>query len=140
MQPRTWTRWLARLFGQQIRTERKPRRRPVLETLEDRLAPATINWLGTTSGNWNTATNCSASGVKRATLPCDDLVFGPTPANATHATTNDIPTTSGVPTYNSITISAGGYSLAGPSSLGLSGSFIVNASVGTAAVSLNMRL
>src|SRR5262245_38714476 len=70
-----WTRWLSRFVKQPVRDRREKNRRaarrPLLETLEERLAPATNSWIGLTSANWVDAGNWSLS---RAPLPSDDLV------------------------------------------------------------------
>jgi len=51
--------------------------RPVLEALEDRLAPAVVNWIGSGSGNWDNAANWSSGNVPG---PTDDVVINTTSA------------------------------------------------------------
>ena len=93
------------------------RRRPVLEVLEDRLAPATFTWTGNdiinNNSNWSDGNNwvggVAPTGQVDAgtTSTYDDLVF---PSGAKNTTTNN--DLSGA-TFNSISISASGYTLGG---------------------------
>src|SRR5262249_12209242 len=52
--------------------------RPVLEVLEDRLAPATYPWNNANGGDWDTVGNWSVGGVTAGQLPGagDDVVIG----------------------------------------------------------------
>jgi autotransporter-associated beta strand protein len=53
-----WLRSLAKTWSRT--PARRPARRaprPLAEALEDRLAPATLHWIGATSSNWSAATN-----------------------------------------------------------------------------------
>lgn len=116
------TQWLRALLPSKRKTiTKKPNTCPILEHLESRLAPATFIWSGGggTNTRWTLGSNW-VGGVaptgSAATL--DDLVF---PSTATQRSTfNDIPVIGGVAAkFNSITISAGNYTLAGnPISLG----------------------
>jgi autotransporter-associated beta strand protein len=112
-------------------------RTPVLERLEDRLAPATDIWTGAGNNlNWSNSANWTLGTPN----PGDDLVFGPGVSAARMSTNNDI----GGGFFNSITISAGGYTLAGKQITlgGASGgnSFIVNSSCPNNKVSLDIQL
>jgi autotransporter-associated beta strand protein len=57
MFPSWWRRWLNRQFrarGARTRAARPRRaRRPHFDTLEERVVPASVFWLGTAGGNWN---------------------------------------------------------------------------------------
>src|SRR5438132_10665886 len=114
MSPFSWARWLRSLFHSKVKTYRKPPKRLNLEHLETRLAPATFTWSGA-GGNrsWTTGANW-VGGVAPtgSTSVLDELVF-PNGVSQT-STVNDIPVANGVPaTFNSITISGSGYTLAG---------------------------
>jgi autotransporter-associated beta strand protein len=90
----------------------KRRRRLAVESLEERLAPATDIWTGgsKTSSNWSDAANWSA-GVP---VNGENLVFGSSPKVTI---TDDIAATNGVlPTYASLTFQAGGYTIVGTKS------------------------
>src|SRR4051812_46875600 len=54
------------------RAVHRPAFRPTLERLEDRLAPATVSWIGPGSGNWSDAANWSRGGVPG---PGDNVVI-----------------------------------------------------------------
>jgi hypothetical protein len=59
---------------------RKPLgRRPALEVLEDRTAPATITWINTAGGQWDVASNWD---LGRTPQTDDDVVIGPLNYNA----------------------------------------------------------
>jgi autotransporter-associated beta strand protein len=142
MKHNLWGRWLARMFGRPSRPLARGKRRLAVEPLEERLAPAQDIWLGTTNSNWNTASNWS-SGVPVAG---EDLIFG-SQALATHRSAIDnIPVVNGViPVYNSIQISASGYTISGltnATQIGLGGSspISVGQNLGTETVSLNLEL
>jgi hypothetical protein len=95
-----WVKYLKPRF---FRTQRRSHRRvaagvefrPRVEHLEDRLAPATVTWVGGASGNWGLASNWSA-----AALPGggDDVVISGT-VTVTHGAGSD--------TVNSISLGAG---------------------------------
>src|SRR6185503_20529660 len=76
MNAKIWGRWVSRLFQQGRRTRRplSVQRRLWIETLEDRVTPATINWTGT--GVTNVWSNPANWNLGRAPLAGDDLVFG----------------------------------------------------------------
>ena len=139
MNLRSWTRLLARLVKEQSRERKQPKRRPRLEWLEERLAPATDVWIGGAAGgnNWSIGSNWN---LGRAPQAGDDLFFGAQAALANRNTTNDI---GGNVVYNSITVAATGYTLAGSAKgpdIGLSGTFTVNANVGTVNFSLGLEI
>src|SRR5438445_9299797 len=77
-----WTRWLRSFFRPLPKRARQPGRRPQLEPLESREAPATYIWTGagtnqrwSTPGNWinsTTGLNQAPTGVAAA---LEDLVF-----------------------------------------------------------------
>src|SRR5205807_177812 len=76
---------------------------------EIKIAPATFTWLGTTSGNWNDATNWSHDTGSNTvpTNPADLIVFPSAASNKTSV--NDLVGT----TFDSINIQGSGYSLSG---------------------------
>jgi hypothetical protein len=96
--------------------------RPALESLEQRIALATLTWTGASGANWSTPGNWS-TGV--APAAGDSLVFPAAAANLTN--TNDLP--SGT-TFNSITIQAAGYTLGG-NALGLTAGITTSYGSGT---------
>src|SRR5947207_894544 len=120
MPPFSFVRWLQSLRRSSKKTYRsKYRFRLSLEELEHRMAPASHVWTGgagASDPNWRTAANWStplptAASFKDADGQYPDLVF---PSGATVlTTTNNIPTTSGLPIYKSITISGNNYRLTG---------------------------
>jgi autotransporter-associated beta strand protein len=59
MTPKFWRQWLKRRRGNVERPApwRWLRFRPTVEVLEDRLAPAIVDWIGPAGGNWSTAAN-----------------------------------------------------------------------------------
>ena len=97
-------KWWERLMAPATRTVRsKPqpagrRRLLYLEQLEERLAPAQVNWINLAGGNWSTASNWrDDQGVNRTPTAGDNVVI-PTlnsGASVTHSTGTD--------TVNSIT-------------------------------------
>ena len=112
--------------------------RLLIEALEDRVTPATINWTGNGANNfW---TNPSNWNLARAPLAGDDLVFGALAAADKRTTADNL---SGLPIFNSITISASGYiingSVATPK-LALSGSINVGSNLGNERINLDMQL
>ncbi len=52
-----------------------PRFRPWLERLEDRLAPATVNWINPAGGDWNLASNWDTGMVPGTTSDSPDVVI-----------------------------------------------------------------
>ena len=102
-----WGRWVARLFQQRRAGVPQARRRLAVETLEDRVTPATFIWNGLGgNNNWSTAANWQG-GVAPSTLASPDLVFNSvTPRMNTN---NDILGLA----VKSITISASNYTLNG---------------------------
>lgn len=144
MKRRLWTRVLRSLFQPQTKTVTHSRpRSPILEHLESRLAPATFIWSGgggAANRNWSNPANWVGNLAPDGALSnVDDLVF---PATATQRNTNnDLPQINGAaPTFNSITISASNYTLAGNQitlgnpSVSNSGNVIVNS------LSTNVRM
>src|SRR5262249_22207148 len=148
MRPFSWLRWLRSLSHPQTKTyRRRPQRDLCLERLENRLAPATFTWSGLGGANTKWSNNANWMGnvaPTGATASLDDLVFG---AGASQRiTSNDLPLISGVsPTFNSITISASNYSLAGnkivlgSSSVSGSGSILVNTGSAGEVISLDVQ-
>jgi autotransporter-associated beta strand protein len=146
----SWLNWLRSFRRRRVKTARKPRRMLNLEHLETRLAPATHIWTGAAGdGSWKNAANWTGgavTGLRDSDGFFADLVFSS--ATAPRITTNDL--TVANPTFDSITISASGYSLLGtagrPIVLGdptVSGSGFVldNAGPGsTATIGLDMQL
>jgi autotransporter-associated beta strand protein len=103
-----WPRWLRSFLRARPQTVRRPKpgRRPLLEELEARLAPATFTWTGGGANtNWSTPANWSG-GVAPAGAG-DDLVFPTTSASS--KSVNDLSNA----VLNSITLSGGGYTLSG---------------------------
>ncbi len=138
MNAKLWSRWVARLWERRTRREIARARRLMLEPLEERVTPATITWIGAgTNSNWSNPANWD---LGRAPLPGDDLVFSilAPPTNRT-----PIYDLSGTPLFNSLTISASGYSLGGTvasPTLALSGPINVGTNLGTLSITLNLRL
>ena len=88
MNAKIWGRWVSRLFQQRRRVRGLVARPAALafESLEDRVAPATISWTGGgTNDNWANAANWN---LGRAPVAGDDLIFG-TLAPAAERTTVD---------------------------------------------------
>jgi autotransporter-associated beta strand protein len=137
-----WRLWLKRL-ARSLKTPpaaRKPRpaNRLLLESLEERLAPATDVWTGLGGNtNWGTAANWSAG------VPVNgaDLVF-PSLSKGSLRSTNNLTAAS----FNSITFSGSGYTLSGNaitlggSTAGATGQINVNAGVTNDTVALNLTL
>lgn len=70
----SWLKSIARTRGKTI--QKKPRFRLSVETLEDRLAPATFIWTGGGANtNWSTAANWQGGIAPSAASPLADLVF-----------------------------------------------------------------
>src|SRR5262245_26725862 len=109
--------WIRRLFARTPRSQRRngPRQapdarfRPTVEALEDRLAPATLTWVGDVDANWNT-NNAGNTNWSGDVLPHsgDTLVF----AGAAAGTLNN--NTTGGNTY-ALHFTAGGYTITGNS-------------------------
>jgi len=115
--------------------------RLVLETLEERLTPATDAWTGGPVGNanfnWSHAANWS-NGVPN---PGDDLVFPGGVALTSLNNNNDLPSST---TFNSITFSGSGYTISG-NTIGLgsttpTGAMIANVGATNDIVNLNLVL
>jgi hypothetical protein len=108
------------LFANLFRTRRRPavsrkagppRFRPLLEMLEERSVPSTVNWIGTANGSFTDATNWqdAVTGANRVPGAGDDAVVG----------INVVVTDSSTTTVNSLTMSQGQLQLTG-------GTFTVN--------------
>jgi autotransporter-associated beta strand protein len=100
-------RQLRKLLGKRPAPARCPWFRPRLDSLEERVAPATDVWSGASpvDGNWATAANWVGGA---APSPGDDLVF---PGGAARLTANNN-FTAGT-NFNSITVAGAGYTLQG---------------------------
>jgi autotransporter-associated beta strand protein len=125
-----WGRWVTRLFRQRRARRPQSRRRLAVESLEDRVTPATtFVWTGLGSNNnWSTGANWQGN-VAPTSLAVPDLVFNSvTPRMNTN---NDIISLS----VNSITISASNYTLSG-AKLFLNG----NVTVGSGASNERMNM
>jgi autotransporter-associated beta strand protein len=136
MSQQTWRRWVERLFRQR---KGKPVRGPRslgLERLEERVVPATDTWLGSISGNWNTAGNWS---LNRVPIAGDDLVFGSGGSALNRNTVDNL--RSGI-AFNSVTISAAGYTLGTniSNTLIVDGAINVGTNVGTATITMPVEL
>jgi fibronectin-binding autotransporter adhesin len=140
MNAKIWGRWVSRLFTQRRLAQRQQlvQRRLSVELLEDRVTPATISWTGAGANSfWSNAENWSLS---RAPLATDDIVFGNL---ADVSARSPIYNLAGLPVFNSITISASGYTLGGTlgsPTVALSGPLNVGTNLGTQAITLNMQL
>ena len=139
MNAKIWGRWVSRLFQQRRRGRGLvAARRLAIESLEDRLAPATISWTGGgTNDNWANPANWNLS---RAPVGGDDLIFG-TLAPANERTTVD--NLNGLPVFNTITIAASGYVINGSPGaplLALGGSLNAGSNLGTLSITIDMRL
>lgn len=100
-----------------------------MESLEDRLAPATSIWSGAIDNLWSTAGNWDT-----APTTGSDLVFPITGANLTN--NNDLsPGTS----LNSVTIAANGYNITG-NSISLAGTLTGSLTTGTSTLDLPIDL
>ncbi len=117
--PNAFGRWLknqrARSAGRNSSTASARRRRPDLERLEDRLAPATFRWVGDVDTGWatNVAGNTNWFNVTAGTdngLPAanDDLVFDATGAN--RATNNNLAAGT---VYHSLNFTSNNYQISG---------------------------
>ena len=74
MAPFTWSRWLRSKFRPRVTSYRKPDRRPAVEPLETRLAPATFTWTGGGQDTkWSTNANWSGGVAPSASDILDDL-------------------------------------------------------------------
>src|SRR5205809_2222827 len=124
----SWRQWLRRLSGTARRapfSHLRPRQRRLeVEHLETRLAPATHIWNGAgLDGKWANPANWQSNFVPTGGLDADlkyaDLVFGAAAPAALRATHENLIPPVGGPTpgqlvFNSITISASGYTLDSP--------------------------
>jgi autotransporter-associated beta strand protein len=81
--------------------------RPLLESLEDRLAPATLTWTGAASANWSDPANWLEGTTPYATPEADNLVFPRTAAR--RVSNHDGPAKQ----IKSITFQDAGYTLMG---------------------------
>jgi autotransporter-associated beta strand protein len=138
MKRNLWARWLARLLHPRTQAARRRKaRRPALEPLEARLAPATDVWTGGgVNGNWSLGTNWN---LGRAPQTGDALVFG-SATNGNTTTVNNIAAVNGVfPTYGSITFDASGYTLSG-NQLNLAGNLTAAANTTGNKISLTVGL
>ena len=86
-----WARWVRSIITRgSVRQHAKGKRRPRLEHLEERLAPATFVWSGAGDGtNWANGPNWQAGNAPGANDPDVNLVFPN--ANVPHNTFNNIP-------------------------------------------------
>src|SRR4051812_46116167 len=113
----SWLRWLRSFVRPQSRAARRNHRLD-LESLEDRLAPASFIWTGgggAANPNWSNPANWltgAPTGLGLANQP-EDLSFGTFAPAAFRNATNDIAPNGGAAKFNSITISASGYDLKG---------------------------
>src|SRR5262245_44049760 len=101
-------RWLESIFCQSPRRpHRSHRTRQSVETLEDRLAPATFTWTGAGPADlWSGRFNWQGN-VAPTIAGADDLIF---PAGAARlSNTNDFTAAQ----FKSITLLGGGYTLKG---------------------------
>lgn len=138
-------RWCQRwLKGQFAVAKKKPSRRPSwgrvsLESLEDRLAPATYTWRGTASGLWSNPQNWVGSNPPQLSDPEVRLIFG-TEATSNRTTMNDI--AGGPLRIVDINFAAEGYTLGGnPLSMNLASSLqTMGATALTARINLNLTL
>src|SRR4051812_17005623 len=143
MNAKIWGRWVSRLFQQRryARRVQPVQRRLWFETLEDRVTPATLNWTGAGANNlWSNAANWTNGTGAAVPTTGDDLVFGNL-ASATKRTTID--NLSGLPVFNSITISDSGYiingSLAAPK-LAPAGAINVGSNLGNETITIDLQL
>lgn len=146
MTPFKMVRWLRSLLHTRVRTyEKRPRRRLLLETLEDRLAPATHTWTGAADGiNWSNPGNWQEGTAPAGTAAAhDDLVFG-SQGGTFLSPKNDLPATNNV--IDSITFSSSNYNLTGnaiqlgdPSVTG-SGTITVGSFAANNSIQFNMTL
>ena len=153
MAPSSWFRWLRTLLPVQTKTKNKSKskvrrrdRRPALEHLETRLAPATFTWQGGFSNNvWSDPRNWTSSvpntAPSTASGAVNDLIFS---ASSSHLSTTD--NIAGL-NVNSITISGNSYSIlgtAGALSLGNAiaggGTILVNAGATNETMSVPLAL
>src|SRR5262245_21862381 len=94
------------LSGSQSRKQPTRRRsswaRPLLERLEDRLAPATLYWAGSAGSNWdadNWATTLGGSAVAGLRpANADTLKFTANSATTAYSSTNNLPALTGLAT------------------------------------------
>jgi hypothetical protein len=83
---RCWERWLGSLWNRTSKPSPRRRKRylALLEGLEDRIAPATVSWVGG-SGDWaNLANWRDDTGVNRLPGPGDDAIINVTGISVTH--------------------------------------------------------
>jgi fibronectin-binding autotransporter adhesin len=84
--------WLEGLFRRVSRSSPKPSRKPnafrlsAVEMLEDRLAPATLDWTGALSANWSDPGNWAPNQVPTST---DILIFNSATVGLVNFTTNN---------------------------------------------------
>ena len=133
--------WITRLFRQRSTHRVRPdmwQRRLQVERLEDRVTPATIIWTGAGPNSlWSTPQNWD---LGRAPQAGDDIVFG---SLALPSNRSPVYNLSGSPVFNSITISANGYTISALSStptIALSGPITVGTNLGNITISSNLNL
>jgi autotransporter-associated beta strand protein len=148
-----WARVLRTLFASKVKTVTYKRaRRPAVELLESRLAPATFIWTGgggAANKNWSAGVNWSGGVAPTASAtPIDDLVFPLGAAN--RSTVNDLLVGGAAAAFKSVTIAGSGYTLAplaaangirlGDSTITSGSNIIVNAGASGNLISLDVQL
>ena len=134
MNANRWSGWISRLFREpRSLRPRSGQNRLSVESLEDRVTPATFDWKGGGGNNlWSNPNNWVGNAA-----PGDgaDLNFG---AAATNRNTSDDLT--GL-VFKSITISASGYTIGGTApALVVSGGIIVGSNLGNEQITINLQL
>ena len=123
---RRWFAWIDGLLPAQIRRSRSSTRsakgaRPRVESLEDRLAPATVTWNIAGSGSWNVANNWSPARVPTSTdtavintvsAATITITAGEQVLSVTTASTDTLSITGG-----GLTVTSGTSTLSGPLSM-----------------------
>jgi uncharacterized delta-60 repeat protein len=131
--------WLNRPTRSARRASRRRFHNPLLERLEDRLAPATDVWTGRGGiFNWNIVANWSNGKPN----PGDDIVFPSNVPSGSLTSTNNLPAGTN---FNSITFSGSGYTLSGNAiTLGTArpgtGSLIMNVGATNDIINFNISL
>ncbi len=112
-------------------------RKLTLQVLEDRIQPATVNWIGTGSGDWDTKSNWSTGALPG---PGDDVVINQTGITITHSTGTD--SVQSVTTNANVILSSGtlnvsgGFQLPSGVALTIQGGTLGNATVNESAGAL----